>query len=81
MNKNKLIIITGEPGSGKTTLVKKLVEKLKSDGFNLFQGFITEELRDTNHQRIGFDVINIKNESRAALARTTKYTFIFVFIL
>lgn len=73
MNSSKIILITGEPGCGKTTLVRKLCEKLSSDGFNMFQGFYTEELRDSSHNRIGFDVIDIKNtEKRAALARVTR---------
>jgi nucleoside-triphosphatase len=69
----KIILITGNPGVGKTTLIKKLYDKLSQDAkYNdLINGFYTEEVRDKSNERIGFDVINLKDESkRTCLARS-----------
>ena len=70
------IFLTGSPGIGKTTLIKKLcVELMKT---NSVCGFYTEEIRN-NNQRIGFDVVTL-SEQRAPLARiaqsNTKSKFI-----
>ena len=62
-----LILITGMPGVGKTTLVKKLSAELKLKGIH-FQGFYTEEVRNSGHERIGFDVISFEGH-RGILAR------------
>jgi nucleoside-triphosphatase len=48
------ILLTGRPGSGKTTLVMRLVEGFAADGFKA-GGFITEEIREGPH-RVGFEV-------------------------
>lgn len=54
MEKN--ILLTGKPGIGKTTLIKKVVnginKKLK------ISGFYTEEIREDN-ERVGFRIITI----------------------
>lgn len=54
----KNLFITGKPGSGKTTLIKELIEELKiTPG-----GFITRELREKG-QRIGFLVEDFNGNS------------------
>ena len=51
----KNFLITGLPGVGKTTLIKKLSEKLK----HLHPaGFYTEEIREAG-QRKGFELISL----------------------
>ena len=65
--KNSIII----SGCGKTTLIKKIYDKLKENDFKSISGFYTEELRNPNNERIGFDVIDINQpEKRSVLART-----------
>ena len=56
--KNKNLLITGLPGVGKTTLVKKLSEALKS--FHPV-GFYTEEIRERD-ERKGFELISLEGK-------------------
>lgn len=67
MEKHKItaFLITGQPGVGKTTLVRKICAKLGEQ--NKLQGFYTEEVRE-NGQRIGFDVVTMDG-TRCILAR------------
>ncbi|XP_044259956.1 nucleoside-triphosphatase THEP1 [Tribolium madens] len=62
----KNIILQGLPGIGKTTLTKKIANKLKEMAIDI-TGFYTEELRENNY-RIGFDVVTLDNK-RGILAR------------
>jgi len=54
----KNLIVTGLPGVGKTTLIKKLSEALKS--FHPV-GFYTEEIRERN-ERKGFELISLEGK-------------------
>lgn len=58
-----LICLSGLPGSGKTTLIKKIVEYLKQKNVNV-EGFITEEVRDVEGCRLGFDILTLQNERK-----------------
>jgi nucleoside-triphosphatase len=48
------ILLTGHPGVGKTTIIKKVIEKLKLPS----GGFYTEEIRE-NDMRMGFAVATL----------------------
>jgi nucleoside-triphosphatase len=48
------ILITGRPGSGKTTLIKRIVEKLPEPA----GGFYTEEIRE-HGTRVGFKIVTL----------------------
>jgi nucleoside-triphosphatase len=55
------IILTGEPGVGKTTLIKKLLQRLG----NRVIGFWTEEVRDPKtKKRTGFKVISTEGNTQ-----------------
>ena len=58
MNKQKNIFLTGAPSSGKTTVIKKIIEKLpqKANGF-----YTEEERRDA--RRVGFMMHTLDGKS------------------
>ncbi|KAL4239133.1 hypothetical protein ACF0H5_003835 [Mactra antiquata] len=67
LNKPKRhILLTGQPGVGKTTLVKKVCDKLEDENKEC-QGFYTEEQREDG-QRVGFDVVTFDGK-KGSLAR------------
>jgi nucleoside-triphosphatase len=63
------ILVTGRPGSGKTTLVLRLLERLHNEGFKA-GGFVTEEIREGPH-RAGFEVRDLGG-SKAILAHVNR---------
>jgi nucleoside-triphosphatase len=58
------ILLTGLPGCGKTTVVRKVADLLRG----LASGFYTEEIRDAEGRRVGFQVTSLEGE-RGELAR------------
>ncbi|MEN3027909.1 MAG: NTPase [Aquificaceae bacterium] len=63
------IVLTGEPGIGKTTLIKRLVKVLGERAI----GFWTEEVRDPRtKKRIGFKVVT--TEGKGMLFASKTYT-------
>ncbi len=56
------VLITGRPGSGKTTLVKRVSMAVG------LRGFVTEEVREEG-KRVGFDIVRIPEGERRVLAR------------
>jgi beta-phosphoglucomutase len=64
--KEKCLIITGRPGSGKSTLIQKIVSRLKIMGIGL-SGVITPEIR-REKERIGFMVKGINTGAEEILA-------------
>lgn len=60
-------LITGLPGVGKTSLVKKLADRLMKDGKSL-KGIYTEECRSVNGERVGFEVVSIPDAKRGMLS-------------
>jgi nucleoside-triphosphatase len=58
------ILLTGHPGCGKTTLVRRVVDGLSVPA----RGFYTEEVRGATGRRTGFDVV-MTDGRRGSLAR------------
>ncbi|MEO0137589.1 MAG: NTPase [candidate division WOR-3 bacterium] len=54
----KNFLLTGLPGVGKTTIIKKVVERYKDK----CAGFYTEEIRE-NNTRVGFKLITLSGNS------------------
>lgn len=59
------VFITGEPGIGKTTLIRKVVEKLGDRAI----GFWTQEVRE-GKRRVGFKVVTTDGEERLFASKT-----------
>ncbi len=61
------VFITGEPGVGKTTLIKKVVERLGDRAI----GFWTEEVRDRKtRRRTGFKVVTTDGKEKLFASKT-----------
>nr|AFK41625.1 unknown [Lotus japonicus] len=55
----KCFLVTGPPGVGKSTLIMRVFEALKSSNPNLkVQGFYTREVRSAG-ERVGFEVVTL----------------------
>lgn len=66
---SSFLLLTGMPGCGKTTMVRRLVKDLQeTQGVQSLSGFYTEEVRNFENERIGFDVVSLDGE-RCPLAR------------
>lgn len=68
------IFITGKPGCGKSSLVKEIIEFLKTKKIK-FAGIVTPEIRK-NNQREGFKILDLvsgKQEILASVNTKSKY--------
>jgi nucleoside-triphosphatase len=54
------ILLEGRPGSGKSTVIRRLAEQLAENGVP-FGGFVTDELRERG-RRLGFEVADFGGE-------------------
>lgn len=59
-NAKKVFLLTGKPRTGKSTLIKKLINKMGSE---LCGGFYTEEITNSNDDRIGFRCVSVDGDS------------------
>ncbi|XP_010266192.1 PREDICTED: cancer-related nucleoside-triphosphatase homolog isoform X2 [Nelumbo nucifera] len=66
----KCFLVTGPPGVGKTTLVMRVLERIRTTNPNLkVQGFYTREVRQGT-ERVGFEVVTLDGR-KGPLASTT----------
>ncbi len=65
---NKVFIITGSQGSGKTTFLDKLIKHLKAEGVSV-GGFIAHGFWN-NNERSGFELENIQTGEKIILCQT-----------
>jgi nucleoside-triphosphatase len=66
------VLLTGLPGSGKSTVLMKVVEIIKKKGLKV-GGFITPEMR-IKGKRVGFKIIDIYSGEEGILASIERKT-------
>ncbi len=66
MATTRVLILTGAPGVGKTTVLTKTVDALKAKGASV-GGMISREVRE-NKVRVGFEIVDLTNSKHGWLA-------------
>lgn len=66
------VLVTGPPRSGKTTVIRRTVERLERDGFQA-GGIVAPERREGG-TRVGFDIVDLMSGRSEALARVERVT-------
>jgi nucleoside-triphosphatase len=64
--KTHILVITGNPGVGKTTLLTKAAASLKTAGYSV-GGMVSREVREGG-MRVGFEVLDLATSQRGWLA-------------
>jgi len=62
----RVLLLTGSPGIGKTTILLKVIEALKSKGYSV-GGMISREVR-SGGTRIGFEILDLNSGKSGWLA-------------
>jgi len=68
--KKRVLLLTGSPGVGKTTVLLRLVESLKGKGYSV-GGMLSREVR-SDGVRVGFEVLDLGSGRRGWLARVNQ---------
>jgi nucleoside-triphosphatase len=66
----RVLLLTGNPGVGKTTVLTKAVETLKEKGFSV-GGMISREVREGG-TRVGFEILDLDSGRRGWLAHVNQ---------
>jgi nucleoside-triphosphatase len=66
----RVLLLTGAPGVGKTTVLTKAVEALKAESVTV-GGMISQEAREGN-VRVGFEVVDLTNGKHGWLAHVNQ---------
>ena len=68
----RVLLITGPPGVGKTTVLMKTIDILKGKGFKV-GGMLSREVRESG-VRVGFEILDLSSERRGWLAHVDQQT-------
>ncbi|MEM2419717.1 MAG: NTPase [Candidatus Bathyarchaeia archaeon] len=68
----RVLLLTGSPGVGKTTLLLKVADALKTKGYRV-GGMVSREVR-VGGTRIGFEIIDLASGKRGWLAHVNQKT-------
>lgn len=63
----RVLLLTGKPGVGKTTVLMKVVSRLKEQGYCV-GGMISQETRK-NNLRVGFKILDVNSDKSGWLAK------------
>ena len=66
----RILLLTGSPGVGKTSILVRVVEKLKLKGFRV-GGMISREVRSSGN-RVGFEILSLAENQRGWLAQVNQ---------
>ena len=66
----RILLITGPPGVGKTTVLTKTVNLLKERGFSV-GGMLSREVRE-NGVRVGFEILDLGSQQHGWLAHVNQ---------
>ncbi len=67
---SRLLFVTGRPGIGKTSVLLRAVEGLKSKGYKI-GGMLSREVRERG-ARVGFEIIDFHSGQRGRLAHVNQ---------
>ena len=68
--KKRLLLLTGSPGVGKTTVLLRVVECLKAKGYSV-GGVVSREVR-SDRTRVGFEISDLGSSRRGWLAHVNQ---------
>lgn len=68
----RVLLLTGNPGVGKTSTLLKVVESLKAKGYSV-GGMISREVR-SHGTRVGFEILDLNSNRRGWLAHFNQRT-------
>jgi nucleoside-triphosphatase len=68
--KKRILLLTGNPSVGKTTVLLKAVEALRARGYSV-GGMVSREVRSCG-ERVGFEILDLSSNSRGWLARVNQ---------
>ena len=68
--KKRILLLTGSPGVGKTSLVLRIVESLKAKGYDV-GSMVSREVR-VERDRVGFEILNLNTGRKGWLAHVAK---------
>jgi nucleoside-triphosphatase len=66
----RILLLTGNPGVGKTTVLTKTVNALKAEGYSV-GGMISREVREGG-TRVGFEILDLNSGRRGWLAHVNQ---------
>jgi len=66
----RIWLITGDPGSGKTIAVSKILLQVRSEGYTV-GGILTREIRSRG-EREGFMIVDVSSDESSTLATTKR---------